>query len=81
MLKFKFEHKIFIIYLSIGALWISFSDKLVQKLVSDPDYLTQVQTYKGWFYVLVTGILFYYLLKSHLFRIRDAEKKPEKVVY
>lgn len=35
--------------------------------------LTKVQTYKGWFYVGITGLLFYLLLKSHLKKLRQAE--------
>ncbi|BAX81170.1 hybrid sensor histidine kinase/response regulator [Labilibaculum antarcticum] len=78
MSKLKFEYKILIAYLLVGGMWISFSDLLVQNIVSDPNYLTQVQTYKGWFYVLVTGILFYLLLKKHLIKIRNAEKKARE---
>jgi CheY-like chemotaxis protein/nitrogen-specific signal transduction histidine kinase len=37
--------------------------------------LTRLQTFKGWFYVLITAILFYFLLKSHLVKIRNAEQK------
>ncbi|MFA9370093.1 MAG: ATP-binding protein [Labilibaculum antarcticum] len=81
MSKLKFEYKILIAYLLVGGMWISFSDLLVQNIVSDPNYLTQVQTYKGWFYVLVTGILFYLLLKKHLIKIRNAEKKARESDY
>ncbi len=81
MSKLKFEYKILIAYLLVGGMWISFSDLLVQNIVSDPNYLTQVQTYKGWFYVLVTGILFYLILKKHLIRIRKAEKKAKESDY
>ncbi|MUP37784.1 hybrid sensor histidine kinase/response regulator [Labilibaculum euxinus] len=78
MVKVKFEYKILISYLLIGGLWISFSDQLAKKIISDPNYLTEIQTYKGWFYVLVTGILFYFLLKKHLIKIRNAEKKARE---
>ncbi|PKQ61703.1 hypothetical protein BZG02_14865 [Labilibaculum filiforme] len=78
MVKIKFEHKILISYLLVGGLWISFSDRLLIKIISDPVYMTEIQTYKGWFYVLVTGFLFYILLKKHLLKIRDAEKKAKE---
>jgi signal transduction histidine kinase/CheY-like chemotaxis protein len=81
MVKVKFEYKILIAYLLVGGMWISFSDRLVQNIVSDPNYLTQVQTYKGWFYVLVTGVLFYLILKKHLIKIRKAEKKAKESDY
>ena len=78
MVKIKFEGKILILYLLVGGLWILFSDRLVQSLISDLDSLTKVQTYKGWLYVLMTGILFYFLLKKHLIEIRNAEKKARE---
>lgn len=52
-----------------------FSDKLLGYLIRDPDTLTRIQTYKGWFYVIITAFLFYTLLKSHLVKIRNAEQK------
>lgn len=73
MPKVKFEHRIIIAYLIIGGLWIIFSDKISQNLFSDINMLTKVQTYKGWFYVGITGLLFYLLLKSHLKKLRQAE--------
>ncbi|MGQ1911481.1 hybrid sensor histidine kinase/response regulator [Marinifilum sp. RC60d5] len=77
-LLLKFEYKFFIGYLLIGCLWILFSDKILNAFISDKDYLTTIQTYKGWFYVLITGWFFYYLLKKHLIKIRDAELKARE---
>lgn len=73
MPKIKFEHRIVIAYLIIGGLWIIFSDKILQNLFTDIEMLTRVQTFKGWFYVIITGILFYLLLKRHLKKLRQAE--------
>ncbi len=75
MLKLKFEYKIIGGYIIIGGIWIIFSDKILSYFIRDPDLLTRIQTFKGWFYVLITAALFYALLKSHLVKIRDAEQK------
>ncbi len=75
MPKQTFEYRIIAGYIIIGCIWIVFSDKILDYFVRDPDILTRIQTYKGWFYVLVTAILFYSLLKSHLAKLRDAEQK------
>ncbi len=75
MRKIKFEYSIIGGYIIIGGVWILFSDKLLSYFVRDPDTLTSIQTFKGWFYVLVTAILFYVLLKSHLAKIRHAEQR------
>lgn len=76
--KIKFEYRITAGYLIIGGLWIIFSDKLLNSLIKDSDTLTRLQTLKGWFYVVITAILFYSLLKSHLEKIREAEHKAKE---
>jgi len=75
MQKLQFEYRIVAAYIIIGGLWIVFSDKILDYFIRDPDILTKIQTFKGWFYVIVTGILFYLFLKSHLIKIRNAEQK------
>jgi signal transduction histidine kinase len=75
MPKLKFEYRIIAGYVIVGSIWIAFSDKILYYFVRDPDTLTRIQTFKGWFYVLVTAILFYSLLKSHLSKLRSAEQK------
>jgi signal transduction histidine kinase len=75
MQKLKFEYRIIAGYVIVGSLWIVFSDKLLSYFIREPDMLTRLQTFKGWFYVLITAILFYSLLKSHLVKIRNAEQK------
>ena len=75
MQKIKFEYRIIAAYIIIGGLWIVFSDRLLSYFIRDPDLLTRIQTYKGWFYVIITAALFYLLLKSHLIKIRHAEQR------
>jgi len=60
---------IVLIYLVLGFLWILFSDRFLEQLIDDPAMLTQLQTYKGWFYVLVTGLLLLFLLMRYSARI------------
>ncbi len=55
--------RIFIIYLIIGGLWILFSDYLLTVLVPDSKLQYQLQTPKGWFFILVTGYIIYLLIK------------------
>jgi signal transduction histidine kinase/CheY-like chemotaxis protein len=74
MQKLKFEYRIIAGYIIIGGLWIIFSDKLLNYFIHDPESLTRIQTFKGWFYVLITAALFYSLLKTHLVKIRKAEQ-------
>jgi signal transduction histidine kinase len=69
----KFEYKISFAYFLLGALWILFSDKAVLLLMRDNGMQAQIQTYKGWFYVLVTAFIFYMFLKKHLLKLRIVE--------
>lgn len=78
MPKFKFEYKITIIYLLVGCAWIVFSDKLIHTLSDEKEVLTQMQTYKGWFYVAVTAILLFLMVKNHLIKIRRAQREAVK---
>lgn len=78
MRKIKFEYRITIIYLIIGGAWIIFSDKFLLTITGDHEQLTQLQTYKGWFYVAATSALLFFLVKNHLKRLRKAEVEAQK---
>ncbi len=58
----------------IGSLWILFSDRLVMAMFQDPEVITNVQTFKGWFYVFGSGLIFYFLLKRTLYDLQRKEK-------
>ena len=78
MRKIKFEYKITVAYAIIGGVWILFSDKLLLVFIGNSEGLTRMQTYKGWFYVIITALLFYSFLKRHLVKIREAEQKAKE---
>lgn len=67
--------KILLIYLIIGGLWILLSDYLLTWLVSDPVLQYQLQTPKGWFFIIITGIILYFLIKRDT---RIAQQLNEK---
>lgn len=71
--------RITVLYIAVGSLWILLSDRLILLLTDDPDMLTSLQMYKGWFYVAVTGILLYYLIKRDLVRIEAYERRQREV--
>lgn len=71
--KIGFEYKITLAYLIIGGLWILFSDQILQTLIQEINLLTHFQTFKGWFYVLATAVLFFIFLRKHLSTLRSTE--------
>lgn len=77
MISLRFEHRITLAYLAIGSLWILFSDKLLGYFIKDIEILSRFQTYKGWFYVIITALLFLFFLKKHLAKLRRTEQDLE----
>jgi len=71
----RFEYKITLFYLLAGGLWILFSDRILFVLINDSTTLSEFQTYKGWFYVVVTAIILFYLVKNHLEKRRGLENE------
>lgn len=71
--NFKFEYKITLTYLIFGVLWILFSDRLLDFLLTDDSLLTEFQTFKGSFFIIVTSGFLYVLVKRHMNKIRTAE--------
>jgi PAS domain S-box-containing protein len=60
--------KIAAVYLLIGVLWILLSDSILYGITGDTLLLKQLQLYKGWFFITVTAILFFLLIRSQLQR-------------
>ena len=77
MRKLKFELRITLVYLLVGGFWIAFSDKILNNMINDIGLMTRIQTFKGWFYVIITAILFYLFLKKHLTHLRKTENELE----
>ena len=67
--------KICIIYLTIGFLWILFSDRIVYRFVNDTDAVLIISTYKGWIYVIVTSIILFILINNYVKKLSLKQKK------
>ena len=69
-----------------SVLWIWLSDKILSFLISDIKIYSQVQTLKGWFYVLITSFLIYFLVKTRstliknsMLKVSETHKNLERV--
>jgi diguanylate cyclase (GGDEF)-like protein/PAS domain S-box-containing protein len=67
--------KIIALYVFMGGLWILLSDMVLSFLVKDPKKLVQLATYKGWFYVVLTGLIFYFIIYSKIALFKSAVDK------
>ena len=66
-----------VVYLIIGLVWIRFSDQILLAFVADSNLLTELQTFKGWAYVVATAGILYWLAKRALDRERNlSERDP-----
>jgi len=54
--------KIIIFYLFIGFAWILSSDFFVNLILSDPIQINRVQSIKGILYVVITAVIFYFII-------------------
>ncbi len=66
--------QIALIYVVLSAIWILFSDLLLIG-VSDPELFGTLSIVKGWFFVLVTGVLLYLMVQRTISRILHAEAR------
>lgn len=58
--------RVIVIYIVIGAAWILFSDRLLSIFIADPETYQSMQTIKGWAYVLLSGSVFYFMIRNRL---------------
>lgn len=77
--------KISLIYAIIGIAWIILSDELLEYIFKDIEIYRHFQTYKGWFYILITTLLVFSLVSRRVKLLREENQKTvtayEKVQY
>ncbi|VVC84354.1 PAS domain S-box protein [Sideroxydans sp. CL21] len=71
--------RIVLIYAVFAGLWIVLSDEALEWFIGDSSTLQIAQTFKGWFYVAVTSLLLYFLLKRTVER-NDSTYEPQQYV-
>ncbi len=55
--------KISLIYLLLGILWITVSDKILFNLTGNQEFFQNLSVYKGWSFIIVTALILYLLIK------------------
>ena len=75
MRKIKFEYRITALYLVLGLSWILFTDAILESLVENYEVLTEIQSFKGGFYVIITSILLFTLIRQYANKEEAARKK------
>jgi len=67
--------RIVLIYALFATLWIFFSDHAVEYFVDDITVFATLSTYKGFFFVLITSLLLYGLIKVKIAQVESMQKK------
>lgn len=64
--------KIALPYLVLGAAWIILSDQIIARMADSVAALTTYQTYKGWFFVVMSSTLIFFLSRFYISRMLQA---------
>jgi len=67
-----------LIYVIVAGCWVLFSDRLISALVSDPEKRIHFSIFKGWGFVLVTGVLLYEMLRHWQKRLNQEGKQRDE---
>lgn len=71
--------RIVMAYVIFGGVWILFSDQLLGYLVKDAALFLEISVIKGWFYVLVTGLLLFQLIRSGFLRVQNLNRNLNEI--
>jgi diguanylate cyclase (GGDEF)-like protein/PAS domain S-box-containing protein len=66
------------VYAAFGMLWILLSDRILGFFVKNDETYKEFQTFKGWFYIFITAILVYILIRNRLKQIQEEFNRTEK---
>jgi flagellar biosynthesis/type III secretory pathway M-ring protein FliF/YscJ len=67
-------------YLAFGLAWIFFTDRIGEWIVANIHALSFLQTIKGWFFVLLSAILIFVLMRQ-AFRRLEAEQRKRAALF
>ncbi len=66
-------------YIVFGSLWIITSDEILEGLITDYPTYQNIQTYKGWLYVIITGVLLYFLI-LHTLKMYETARSQTNMI-
>lgn len=70
--------KLTLTYVLFGGLWILLSDKILSWIIPDHATYVMMQTWKGWFFILLTALLVFNLVRRILLRV-EAQKEEARL--
>lgn len=76
--KSPLSFRIPLIYFLISSLWILFSDIILSISTPQPENLSSAQTYKGWFFIVITTWVLHIILRANEKREAEARIKADE---
>jgi signal transduction histidine kinase len=73
--RFKFEYRITFLYIIVGLLWIFLTDAILEFLISDKQVLSTFQSFKGGFYVVITSVFLFILIRRYTQKEEEIKKR------
>jgi len=72
--------RVVVVYAFISSLWILLSDHLIDQWIDSVPLLTQLQTIKGWLFVLVTSGIIYAMIQRECQRLQRANALLQGII-
>ncbi|MBE9539150.1 MAG: response regulator [Proteobacteria bacterium] len=72
--------QIALIYAAVGSIWVLVSDQVLASFVSDAVLLTRLQTVKGWFYIVSTALVLFWLIWRQLASLQEANSEIVEIL-
>ena len=69
--------RVALVYVAFAGLWILPSDRAMGLLWHDPEALVQASMLKGWFFVVVTTLLLYVLVRRLVGRLNASHRREQ----
>lgn len=73
--------RIALTYAILSAVWILFSDRLVQVVTTDPAWMTGLSILKGWAFVAVTATMLFLMVRRLVARVAHREAQFRTLVH
>jgi PAS domain S-box-containing protein len=73
--------RIALTYAVLSAIWILFSDRLVQALTVDPGWMTTLSILKGWAFVAVTATMLFLMVRRLVARVAQREAQFRTLIH
>jgi putative nucleotidyltransferase with HDIG domain len=69
------QFRIAFLYVALASLWIWLSDRALASLALNPSQVVWAQSVKGWFFVMLTGVMLYWLIGRDLRRLAAINRR------